>query len=494
MLKLVILAAGSWPMWGNGPTHLSVQPLPGRIDTVPQVKWTFSAGRLFGHQFAAIEDVDGDGVNEVVLGCFNGYLYVFDGPTGSVKWSYPTAGWVYSSPAVTDLDGDGAPEIVFGSDEGYIYCLNDDGTLLWRYYTGQWNRGSPTVADVDGDGQLEVLIGSFDQNLYCFTGATGQVEWSFTTGDFVGSTPAAADVDGDGDTEVLFGSDDGYLYCVEGSDGSANWSFYTGYYVHSSPALADFDGDGHLEAVFGSYGYVYCVDAATGTQEWRYWTGGYADGSAAIADVDGDGQLEAVIGSLSDYVYCFDGATGNLEWSTKVNLGVAKPVSMCDIDGDGKLEVLAPDHYGDTLFCLNAEDGSVRWFIPLDTLVQPPIVGDIDGDGCSEVITSGDTVLFALDDPHGATNCEELGSGEAPGKGMPSLEVRGLRALLRLPHPARVQLRLFDPSGRLLGVLADGLVPSGEFSFELRGPGRLGVLSLWVDGQPRANLPVLLGR
>jgi outer membrane protein assembly factor BamB len=84
----------------------------------------------FGHDqgnvraSAAVADMDGDGELEIILpvGCF-GKIYAYDGLTGEQEWERQLGPRSQNSPSIGDLDGDGASEIVVGSYDGYVWVL-----------------------------------------------------------------------------------------------------------------------------------------------------------------------------------------------------------------------------------------------------------------------------------------------------------------------------------------------------------------------------------
>ena len=81
----------------------------------------------------------------VYTGSFDRSLYALDPATGAVRWSFPTADHIYSSPALA-AGPDGATEAVYiGSADGSVYAVGADGTQLWRYDTGEPVRSSPVL-------------------------------------------------------------------------------------------------------------------------------------------------------------------------------------------------------------------------------------------------------------------------------------------------------------------------------------------------------------
>ncbi len=472
---------GNWPMWGATPKHKSVQRMPGAI-TTPVIKWRFATGGGVEYQFSAVDDVDGDGQIEVVIGSLDRKVYCINGSTGAQEWAFTTGGEVWSSPAIADVDGDGYKEVVVGSYDDKVYCLRgSDGAKKWEFTTGGNVQSSPAVADVDGDGQIEVVVGSWNSRVYCLHGSDGGQKWLFSAGNRVISSPALDDVDGDGQIEVVIGSSDGRVYCLRGSDGVKKWEFLTGGIVQSSPAISDVDGDGNLDVVIGSWDKkVYCLRGSDGVKKWEFATGDSVWSSAAISDVDGDGHREVLIGSNDRMVYCLRGSDGTPKWSSgPFQSAVHLPGSLADIDGDGRFELLVSQYSltippaVDTLYCLNAENGSVAWKIGLAYDVHTPVAADIDGDGCIEVITgtAQDDAqgyrFFAIDDPANTMGCGDLYDDIEEGYGPGSLDFRpqGKGLYLSMPREAQVSLNLYDASGKLVQRLYDGVLAQGGHSF-----------------------------
>lgn len=74
---------------------------------------------------AAVADVDGDDRQEVIMpvGCF-GELRVYDGLSGDLEWTMQLGPRAQTSPSVGDIDGDGLLEIVVGSYDGAVWVLD----------------------------------------------------------------------------------------------------------------------------------------------------------------------------------------------------------------------------------------------------------------------------------------------------------------------------------------------------------------------------------
>jgi hypothetical protein len=104
--------------------------------------------------------------------------------------------------------------------------------------------------------------------------------------------------------------------------------------------------------------------------------------------------------------------------------------------------------------------------------VHSPFAGDIDGDGCSEIIvgTYGANAqgyrVFAIDDQSNSHDCGLLYEDveESLGKGF---DFRATRQSIYLfmPNEAQVSLAIYDAQGRLVQRLYDGVLTSGGHTF-----------------------------
>lgn len=111
-----------------------------------------------GVEGLAIVDIDGDGVNEAVVG-----PTIFKA-NGDGTWSRDTfaLGWRMTRVATGDLDGDGALEIVLSEAETHPGRLGICKAPDWEpriLRDDLFHAHSLEVADFTGDGSLDIFVG-----------------------------------------------------------------------------------------------------------------------------------------------------------------------------------------------------------------------------------------------------------------------------------------------------------------------------------------------
>ncbi|MGH9034500.1 MAG: FG-GAP repeat domain-containing protein, partial [Acidimicrobiia bacterium] len=125
---------------------------------------------------------------------------------------------------------------------------------------------------------------------------------------------------------------------------------------------------------------------------WLYWS------SPVLADVDGVGGNDVVVGGLNGLVYALDPAGNPLPgWPARATAAVASSPAVGDLDGDGTSEVVTgvgslevPNQRG-AINIFN-HDGSRRCVFETNpdhgetAVFNAPALGDVDGDGTKDVV------------------------------------------------------------------------------------------------------------
>ena len=130
--------------------------------------WSSTAVPMNGMMVDILEDVTGDGTPEVVVSSWENAVIVLSGVDGSLVWKttvpdlYGNGGDVWSARAIDDLDGDGVQDVIAGSFNNHVYAVNGvDGAVLWAFNTpGNRVYTVMPVGDLNHDGRPEVAVGT----------------------------------------------------------------------------------------------------------------------------------------------------------------------------------------------------------------------------------------------------------------------------------------------------------------------------------------------
>ncbi|MGK2928593.1 MAG: S-layer homology domain-containing protein [Acidimicrobiales bacterium] len=401
------LVAAMWP------------PVPTASAAVGGQRWAVEVpGGWFHWSSPAIADIDGDGRADVVVGGLDGRVYAFDAdgrPLPGWAGGVAATGAVAASPAVADLDGDGRNEVVVGvgalevpGQRGALNIFAANGARRCSIQTGEptLTQGTavfnaPAIGDVTGDGRLEVVFGSFDHHIRVVSADCG-LHGVYNSKDSIFSSPALHDLDGNGTDEIYIGVD-----------------------ASRNPRTGESLDGGYFRSLRWAPGYSHPDGHRNLAQNWVRSSRETFQSATAIGDVNGDGRLEAVIGSGaywcrhfsqcadSNKVWAFDLATGNdvAGWPKLASYEttfLAAP-ALGDIDGDGRTDVVVgPNQYDQASADKKPNGGAVdvfygdpgkgrRSFVSGDVeVVAPPVIADTTGSGTPEVLVGTASQVYAL--------------------------------------------------------------------------------------------------
>lgn len=424
----------------------------------PVIKWE-GGPRQSMLSLPAVADLDGDGKPELVAnllpfipGRAKGKLVVFKGDGSGEHCRNDDAGLGYaSSPAIADLDGDGKAEIVsvravkqqmptarLGQTEYRVVAFDHRCREVWEsegFDRTHFDYASAVVvSDMDRDGSPEVVAGRVILHADGTTrgiGQHGSGSWgqmpgipSFLGGDGVpvseASIPAVVDIDLDGIEEVIVGN------AMYTPDGETKW--FAGNTALLNPAIprvdgvvavANLDDDPEGEFVVTTYATLRAHDtdgtllwgpidlnpghgqqnpgpgagAGGGTDEDE---GGNIGSPAAIGDIDGDGFPDIVV-AAGNTLWAIS-HEGRIKWSIPVHdWSGATGASIFDFEGDGAEEVIYIDereiHILDGMTGLHKMRSDHHASV---TMMDYPVVADINGDGEAELVVAHNTMSFAF--------------------------------------------------------------------------------------------------
>ncbi len=409
----------------------------------------FSDRGSFGETVAPAGDVNGDGYHDMLVGAprsGDGRAYVYLGSAGGLQaspvWQYlhndgnAAASYFGSSLATAgDINADGYDDIIIGAwnnnggqGAAFVWLGNSGGVNAGA----QWSTGGSAgwlvgaavagAGDVNGDGNADFLVGRpgasgttpqgaawyGDVVVFHGTAAGTGVATTYLQGAQAGASHGAAtagvgDVNGDGFADVAVGSpawdwpgavDAGRALVFPGSAGGVGttaiweeWGIAAGARFGATVAPAgDVNGDGLADAAAGAPGnvtstavanrYAVVVEGSrTGIGamliKWsstRNDATGFAWAVATAGDVNGDGFSDLIVGSPG-----FSNGQ-SAEGRAEIFLG----------QGAGPYALYAEQ------YTYAEESTYFGW--------QTTTVGDVNGDGYSDVAVSGPGIDFNTTD------------------------------------------------------------------------------------------------
>ena len=289
----------------------------------------FNSG--FGSDAAGIDDCNGDGVRDVVVGApVTRVLYFYSGASGAlIRTVSGTQGGLGTALcSAGDVNGDGRGDVAAYRDIGVEIISGANGAQLGSF-TNSGADGS-TVAlrvlpDLDADGHAEILLTSGGRTVRVldpFPSPTTRVipAPSGSSSNLGRDGVGFADLDGDGVVELLLADANvvvqgqrGVFFVISPLSGALLDTIHEPpggrlLYIGSIAGAGDLDADGREDVVMvRSDGDSTALEFLCGrTRTFRsYWTptsqhtpfGAWSTGLANLGDVDGNGFDDLAIGN-----------------------------------------------------------------------------------------------------------------------------------------------------------------------------------------------------
>ena len=390
-------------VFNNGPEEIvCLAGLTGR--ELGRIKLETDVGRGF-----ALDDVNHDGVPDVVLGagnkvcCFSwvggrkrwatradayfdaafaaeggrvftktaaGAVTAWDVATGTVQWRAET------SPQPSPYHGVAAGHGFVADADPHTRRLQ-----VWQAATGAplWAMKLPGEPDSPigqpAIGRDVLLVGEGGSGLYCLTLTNGAVRWSLK----LAKVTVAPALD---EQSAWVAAGDNTLHCLALADGRPRWRFAAPDNFVSPPTVVDITGDGVNDALaVCQNGLLYALEGRSGASLWTYRLGEEgrtpSRNQVALADVDGDGVLEGVVAGATGRVTCLNLRNGRPRWTVELRAPVLSAPAVGDINHDGQPEVLVGTMQR-RVHCLAGSDGREWWSYDVGAPIRystPVVVG-----------------------------------------------------------------------------------------------------------------------
>lgn len=325
-----------------------------------------------------------------------------------------------------DIDGDGKSDLVVANRASYSVSvfknMSTSGSITFApkvdFDTAQEPRGL-TLADIDGDGKMDISTTGGNLNQVAFTvllntSTSGtisfapKVETNTTTATY---SVASADLDLDGKIDLIFGGPVLKIYRNTSTPGSVSFDASVDFSsVNDVTSLdtADFDGDGKKDICvttgnnliilrnMSSYGTIALDSGIT-------FPNYYSVGVDA-SDYNGDGKPDIAITLANNTnkmnVYHNTSSVGSISFDNPIENDTPQNpygIASGDLNGDGNIDLIT-SNAGQNGSAANLSlfqniDGLSLYFNPnvnleLGSWPYYVTIGDIDGDGIPEVISS----------------------------------------------------------------------------------------------------------
>lgn len=278
----------------------------------------------------------------------------------------------------------------------------------------------PLLADINADKYVDLVVTKSNGTLAAIDGRSRRRLWQSSGIVLDHSFPAtAADLNDDGNDDLVALTADAHLVAIDGLHGAEIWTspFFESKIIgppvvgrfdrNDSPDVAVISADGKLEI---GYSRIF-------KPEWvEVKMGLVSQAPLSTADLNNDGCNEILIGTDRGLVLIFDGAERRLAGTVDVNLSLNKlkgsynednqiryPVGVADLNGDQRPDLVVSSMQGNLVTIDISErtpEGKIKarelWWsalapagTPVTEFNYPFSLGDVDGDGRSDVVVVG---------------------------------------------------------------------------------------------------------
>ena len=382
-----------------------------------QAGWPYEMGGSSSSS-ALINNIDGEGMREIVFGGYDKKLHVFTADGSSELNGFPidfgdNEGTISSAIAAEDINGDGFKEMAVCNEAGYLAVIGQNGEILFDYDAGGQFKANPMIADLDGDGSFEIIAVTFTTSSLIVLNSDGSLYGSspYTLPAGVMSSAALGDVNNDGTLEIILVTVTGDVHAISGATGSnvGNWPYSMGIGSWNGPIVSNIDEDMEPEIIVGTLNGKVVAINHDATLRFEKTIGVPVKTSVVTGDLDDNGSIEIVfVSSTNGNLYVVDNNGNDLN-NFPLNLGVqveSTPI-LADMDANGTVDIIfgTADGYLHSIDVNGNETPNFPLFMTTEVKMSPAI-GDIDNDGDPEIAVSNQSAYLLIDYKRAIGNVE----------------------------------------------------------------------------------------
>ncbi|MBZ0201118.1 MAG: choice-of-anchor D domain-containing protein [Ignavibacteriaceae bacterium] len=457
-----------------------------------------------------LDDINGDGVNDLVVSAENYYTVAFNGNSSGkadILWKFNTYLGSNNTGSVdyswclqtADLNSDEIKDVVIGTGGGneFVYAIDGvTGGKLWEF-GDSINYGSGDIMGLDvkrdrnGDGIPEVLVsqsgnentGEGNFSVYMLDGSTGAQIWRI---DQSGQKKlkymvASNDIGG------AFGTRVGSAYEVIGFDSLGNilWSFPTSNTPWTVYEINNVGGDLASDVVVGDIGgNVYVLSSDAGVLLWQKNIGNvFIEDMRVVSDINQSGTEDIFVSGIAPACYLLEGSTGDIIWNKNVAGNILGVGILKDITGDDLPEFGVAD-LNKEINIFEAKAGDQIFNYPFTgsgnaaELIES--FGDVDGNASWEFAAAsrlGEVVAFS-----GGTDVVIVGENTNAHLLPTEFELQQnypnpfnpvTSISYTIPAQLKVKLTVYDILGRAVKTLVNDVKDRGRYEIQWDGTNSL---------------------
>jgi len=264
-------------------------------------------------------DFDGDGDEDVVMGSFNGEIYLFINKEGNFS---VVPDWIqYIDPFISvikssDFNSDGIDDIIIGFYNSYdriLLSLGNNFSPESYWNTSAIPGGKTTdieLADLNNDDQLDIIICQYEGDFSLYYNIDGYyTDFPNWNGGFIGNytSVATGDIDGNGHPDIILGKysqpDTIHLVYDKFISNVPNWISPEG--NTTDIGVEDLNGDGLPDLFTTDFNnpdkiYLNRNHVIESFHSWETFDSEMRSTTLSFNDIDNDGDKDIIIGKMGE--------------------------------------------------------------------------------------------------------------------------------------------------------------------------------------------------